>query len=271
MLTSPSNPRVKTIVRLRDRRERDRTGLTLVDGVREVDRARVGGVSFVEVLVSPAAAASPAASALVDALATSGVPVLSVSDVVAARVGFGDRDEGVVAVVRTPSLDLERLEPGDLHGTTPLVVVAEAVEKPGNLGAIVRSADAAGADAVVVADARTDPFNPNAIRASLGTIFGVPLASATAPEVLAWLRARAIVPVAARPDASTIYTSLDLRGPTAFILGAEATGLSDAWQASDVVTVRLPMHGLADSLNVSVAAAVLLFEARRQRSAGVGP
>jgi TrmH family RNA methyltransferase len=171
--------------------------------------------------------------------------------------------QGVVAVFRPPALDLDRLEPSP----SPLVVVAEGIEKPGNLGAILRSADGAGADAVVVADARTDPFNPNAIRASLGTIFSMPLAAATSAEVLAWLSARGIRPVAARADAATPYTDVDLRGPLAIILGSEANGLTAAWEDGRVSSASIPMRGVADSLNVSVAAAVLLYEARRQRDA----
>jgi TrmH family RNA methyltransferase len=144
-------------------------------------------------------------------------------------------------------------------------VVLEGLEKPGNLGAVLRTADAAGADAVIAADPRTDLFNPNAIRASLGTIFTVPVAAAPSAAVRDHLAARGLRPVVARVDAELRYTDVDLRGPVALVLGGEAAGLTDTWSGPGVVPVRLPMLGVADSLNVSIAAAVLLYEARRQR------
>jgi TrmH family RNA methyltransferase len=143
--------------------------------------------------------------------------------------------------------------------------VVEGVEKPGNLGAILRSADGAGLDAVVAADPRTDLYNPNAIRASLGTIFSLPLATASSAETLAWLRAHGIRTVVARVDATLLHTEADLRGPLAIVLGSEALGLTEAWSGPGVVAVRVPMLGVADSLNVAAAAAVLFYEARRQR------
>ena len=149
-------------------------------------------------------------------------------------------------------------------------MVVEGVEKPGNLGAILRSADGAGADALIAADPRTDLFNPNAIRASLGTVFTVPVAAATTSEVMAWLRARGIGLVVARVDGATVHTAADLAGPVAIVLGSEAHGLTGTWDGPDVRAVRLPMLGSADSLNVSAAAAVLLYEARRQRDAALG-
>ena len=139
------------------------------------------------------------------------------------------------------------------------------MEKPGNLGAVLRSADAAGVSAVIVADGRTDLYNPNAIRASLGTIFTLPVCEAASGEVLAWLRQRKYNIFAARVDGSVAYTAVDYRGPTAIVLGSEAAGLSSIWTGDDIQAVRLPMLGVADSLNVSVTAAVLFYEALRQR------
>jgi TrmH family RNA methyltransferase len=167
-----------------------------------------------------------------------------------------------VLVVRTPPADLGGLHPGP----EPLILVTEDLEKPGNLGAILRTADAAGCDAVI-AIGGTDLFNPNVIRASIGTAFTVPLAGATAESALAWLRAAAIRILVARVDAGRLYTDANLRGPLALVLGSEALGLSAAWNAPDIEGIRLPMLGLADSLNVSATAAVLAYEARRQRSA----
>jgi TrmH family RNA methyltransferase len=149
------------------------------------------------------------------------------------------------------------------------VAVVEHVEKPGNLGALLRSADGAGVDAVIVADPVSDPWNPNAIRASLGTIFAVPLAVAGASEAQAFLRARGITLLAARVNASLDYDEADLTRAVAIVVGAETTGLTDTWAGAGVTAIRIPMHGLADSLNVSASAAVLFFEAQRQRRRGV--
>lgn len=265
---SPRNPRVRAAAELRDRRQRDRTGLTLVDGVREVSRAIAAGIEVVEVFVSPARLErDPEGRALAARLAEADVPVHPASDAALERIGFGDRAEGVIAVVRIPPLGLDRLElPAD-----PLVVVLERVEKPGNLGAVLRSADGAGASVVVLADPLTDLFNPNAIRASLGTIFALPLASAPAPAVRDYLLAAGVVPWAARVDAAALYTDAALAGPAALVLGSEAHGLSPTWDHPRVRPVRLPMLGVADSLNVSIAAAVLLYEARRQRGPAPTP
>jgi TrmH family RNA methyltransferase len=244
VLESPRNPRVKAAAGLRDRRERERTDLTLVDGVRELTRALDAGVSIVEAFVDE-----------------DRVSVLTSTASVLDRLAFGDRSEGVVAVVRIPSTDLDAIAlPED-----PLLVVLEGLEKPGNVGAALRSADGAGADAVIAADPRTDLFNPNAIRASLGTIFTVPVAAAPSEDVRTWLTARGIRVVTAEVDAPHSYADADLTGPLAFVLGSEARGLTHRWRAESGDAVSLPMLGAADSLNVSVAAAVLLYEARRQR------
>ena len=261
LLTSTANSRVKAAAALRDRRERDRTGLTVVDGAREVRRSLEAGAVAVEAFVCEAQLAGEDARAALDRVTASGIPVHSVTETVFAKVSFGDRAEGIVAVVRIPSLDLSRLAlPED-----PLVVVVEGVEKPGNVGAVLRSADGAGADALVAADARTDLFNPNAIRASVGTAFGVPIASASTSQTIDWLRGHGLRIIAARVDAERIYTDVDLTGPLAIALGAEADGLSAAWSGDAIEAVRLPMAGIADSLNVSATAAILLYEARRQR------
>ncbi len=260
-ISSLTNPRVKAAARLRDRRERDATGLTIVDGPRELLRAIDDGVAVVEAFVCEDLVRSDEAAVAIERLRQTAAHRLDVTAAVLGRVGFGDRPDGVVAVVRAPSLRLADLVlPAD-----PLVVVVEGLEKPGNLGAILRTADGAGAAAVIAADPLTDLFNPNAIRASLGTIFSVPVAAASTSEVLGWLAAQAIRPVAARVGAPTAYTNADLRGSLAIVLGSEAGGLTAAWDRASVEPVGIPMLGAADSLNVSVAASILLYEARRQR------
>jgi TrmH family RNA methyltransferase len=260
-ITSPKNPRIRAAADLRDRRARDDAGRTIVDGARELDRALSGGAA-VEMVFVDDGGLTPAGREAVDRARAAGAAVVAVSAAVLARLAYGDRSEGLVAVVAIPDQSLAALD----LGPDPLVVVLEAVEKPGNLGAVLRSADAARADAVIVADPRTDLFNPNAIRASLGTIFALPVAAATSAEVRAWLDTRGIAVLAARVEASVSYTEADLRGPVALVLGSETEGLTDAWTGDGVTPISLPMHGVADSLNVSITAAVLLYEARRQRA-----
>jgi RNA methyltransferase, TrmH family len=265
-LTSTANPRVKAVAGLRNRRDRDSTGRTIVDGAREVRRAIESGATIDEAFVCVPLLQGADARAAFDRLTDAGVRITTTNPTVFEKLAFGERAEGIVAVVRIPSLALDDLDlPAD-----PLVVVLEAVEKPGNLGAVLRSADGAGADAVIVADARTDPFNPNVIRASAGTVFGIALAAAPADVVIAWLRERGIRIVATRVDASAVYADADLRGPLAIALGSETEGLSEQWTGPGIEAVSLPMLGVADSLNVSVTAAVLLYEARRQRGLPVG-
>lgn len=261
-ISSTRNPRVMAAASLRERRDREAAGLTLVDGVRELERALAGGASVVEVFAD-ADRLAPEGTRVVLQAASRGAAIVPVTASVLARLAFGDRLDGVVATVRIPSLDLAGLHLPE----EPLVVVLEGVEKPGNLGAVLRTADAVGVDAVIAASPRTDLFNPNAVRASLGTIFAVPLASAPSALVRDNLRARGITVVTARVDADVAYTDVDLRGPLAIVLGSEADGLTGAWSDDGVLPVRLPMLGISDSLNVSIAAAVLLFEARRQRGA----
>jgi TrmH family RNA methyltransferase len=264
-LASPSNPRIKAAVRLRDRRERDATGLTLVDGARELRRALEAGVDVIEAFVCEPLLAGEDARAALDALRGRDIKVTTTTEPAFAKLAFGDRSEGLVAVVRAPSLALDDLRvPAD-----PLILVIEGVEKPGNVGAVLRSADGAGVDAVIAASPRTDLANPNVIRASAGTIFAVPMAAAPTDEVRRWLRDRGVRILAARVDGTLAYTDANLMGGVAIVVGSEAEGLTGAWNGTEVETIRLPMLGVADSLNVSVSAAILAYEARRQRGGHV--
>ena len=268
ILTSTANPRFRAAVSLRDRRERARQGRLLVDGVREVARALDAGVALAEVFVAPGASPEPALDAVVARAANFGIPIVPVTADLLSRLAYGERASGIVAVAKAPAASLEALR---LRAEAPIVGILEDVEKPGNLGAVCRSADGAGLDAVIAAGttaAPADPWNPNAVRASLGTVFTLPLAVASTGKVLAWLRDRGLRVVAARVDGSVPYAEADLRGSVALVLGSEATGLSQAWTGEDVTAVRLPMRGRADSLNVAAAAAILFYEARRQRDAG---
>ena len=203
-------------------------------------------------------AARPPHTALV-AVNASGADIIETSAELLARLSYGERDEGIVPILAQPSTELAGL---DLPAE-PLIAVLERVEKPGNLGAVLRSADGAGVDAVIVADS----WNPNAIRASLGTIFSTPLAVAAAPDALEFLRERGLDIIAARVDAKLDYDQADMRGAVAIVLGSENAGLSETWAGDGITSVRIPMLGRVDSLNVSASAAILLYEARRQRHA----
>ena len=233
----------------------------MIDGARELARAIAAGVALRAVFVCPELCHSEEARQLLEILPASGAERIDVNETVFARLAYGQRAEGVVGVAAAPRRRLEDLVlPAD-----PLVAVLEGVEKPGNLGAVLRSADGAGVSALVAADPRTDLFNPNVIRASLGTIFSLGVAAAAPGDVLAWLRGRGLQVLAARVDGSVSYAAVDYRRPTAIVLGSEAQGLTSLWSGADVRAIRLPMLGAADSLNVSAAAAVLFYEALRQR------
>ncbi len=260
-LTSTSNPRIKAAARLRGRRERDQQGLTLIDGVRETLRAMSAGATLREAFVLPELLVEPEAKVLLERLREDSVPTLEVGREAFEKLAYGDRLDGVVAVAETPLRTLADL----VLPQEPLIAIIEGVEKPGNLGAILRTADGAGIDAVIVAESATDLFNPNIIRASLGAVFAVPVTVASSGEVLEWLKQRGIGIIAARVDGSIDYTDADYRGARAIALGSEARGLSDAWGELALASVHVPMLGVADSLNVSVTAAVLFYEALRQR------
>jgi TrmH family RNA methyltransferase len=260
-ITSLQNPRVKDALRLRDSRHREKLQNILIDGARELDRAIRAGVRLREVFVCEPLCDSPDARRVLEWLPASGVEVLHVAEAVFAKVAFGQRAEGVLGVAEMPTCTLDQL----VLPANPRVAVLEGVEKPGNVGAVLRSADGAGISAVIVADGRTDLYNPNAIRASLGTIFTLPVCATTATLALDWLRRRGLAVCAAIVEGSRPYDEVDYRGPTAIVLGNEARGLSPTWHVPGVTAVGLPMRGAADSLNVSAAAAVLFYESLRQR------
>lgn len=220
-----------------------------------------GDIRLAEAFVCDDLLTDDASRRLVDELDEAGVERVDVSAEVFEKLAFGDRAEGVVVVAHAPNRRLAdlALEPA------PVVAVLETVEKPGNLGAVLRSADGAGVNAVIATGAGVDLYSPNTIRASLGTLFTQPVLTATLDETIAWLHANRLTIYAARVDAEREYTQADFRQPSAIVLGSEADGLSDAWRADDITAIRLPMRGAADSLNVSASAAVLFYEALRQR------
>jgi TrmH family RNA methyltransferase len=264
---------VKRAACLRDSGDRRATGLTLVDGIRELSRAIASGIEVVEVFVAtdrPPDTATRAADreACLAACASHGAAIVSLGPRAFAKVAFGDRNEGLVGVVRFFARPLTEVT----IVTERPVLVAEAVEKPGNLGAVLRTADAAGLAGVIAADPRTDVANPAAIRASLGTVFSVPLAVATVAETIHWAAAAKRRVVVATPTGSRLWHEVTLAGKTLLVVGSEADGVSPAWAEAgrtgtiEFETIHLPMCGIADSLNVSVTAAVMAYEALRQEA-----
>lgn len=261
-ITSRQNPRIKRAAALRVGRERQHSGRFIIDGVREILRALKAGIKPLEAFVCDAAATSDECRQAIRQIEQTPAELMRVSPEVFAKLAYGERDDGLIVIAETPQRNLAALK----LPRHPLIAVLEGVEKPGNVGAILRSADAAGVDAVVVADGGTDLFNPNTIRASIGTVFRPNVCAATVDETIAWLGAQGVPVFATRPDAELLYTQANLRGGAAFVLGSEAYGLSDAWRGVGATAIRLPMHGIADSLNVSTTAAIVFYEALRQRS-----
>ena len=253
-ITSLQNPRIKDLVRLADKpAERRERGVILIEGAKELAHARAAGFQVDALFVCPEIGeAAPAAD---------GAAVYEVSRAVFARIAVRDDSGGVVALARPRETTLDAIA----LGTAPLVFVLEGVEKPGNLGAILRTADAVGAAAVVVCDPRCDLWNPNVIRASVGTVFTVPTVTTTSEAALAWLRARGLRVAAATPEGATPLWDAALGGPLALVFGTEHEGLGPAWLAAADVRVQIPMRGRNDSLNVSVAVGVLAYEALRRR------
>lgn len=251
-ITSPGNDRIKALVRLRDRRHRDASGTFLVEGSREVGRAIDAEVEIDGFYVCPDFGAPAMSSA---------VPVTTVSANVFTKISRRQNPDGILAVAKQWTTTLADL----VLPATPLVLVAEAVEKPGNLGAMLRTADAAGIDAVVICDPVVDVFNPNVVRASQGSLFSVAVGIGSVADVITWLDDNGISVVTTFVDAAVSYTDVDYTGPTAIVVGAEATGLSQPWRRVGTAA-SLPMSGGADSLNTATAAAIVAYEAVRQRS-----
>lgn len=260
-ITSAQNPKVKKLLALQEKsRSRREEGLFVVEGRRELGHCIEAGYEIDSIFICEEIASDP--EDLIRRFETSGgIKVFSVSKEVYEKISYRGSTEGVVAEVRWKQLKLKDLSLKD----NPLVIVLESVEKPGNLGAVLRSADAAGADAVIVCDPLTDLYNPNLIRASIGAIFSVPTVAASSEETIEWLKENRIKILTAQLQDSALYYETPMTGPTAIVMGTESTGLTDAWRKAADAHIRIPMLGRLDSLNVSVSAAILLFEAVRQR------
>lgn len=255
MITSTQNPHIKHLVLLQQKSSQRRAdGLFVVEGCREVGHCIEAGYKLRTAFVCEEIAGTPISL-------PQGVEVIPVSPNVYERIAYRGGTEGIVAVV-----EARRTSLGDLQlSASPLIVVLESVEKPGNLGAVLRSADAAGADAVVVCDPLTDLCNPNLIRSAVGAVFTVPCVACSTEECIAFFKEKGIMILTAQLQDSSLYYDTPMTGPTAIVMGTEATGLTHQWRQAADAHIRIPMLGRLDSLNVSVSAAILLYEAVRQR------
>jgi TrmH family RNA methyltransferase len=271
VISSLANSRVKEIVRLREGKYRRQSGQFLIDGVREISRAVISQMKITKIFIEPTCFTEVSESpdsekeqlkTLLQQLDLNGILFYEVTPEVFHKMTYGERNEGILAIAESP---VRRLTDWKLP-ENPLICVLEGIEKPGNIGAVFRSADGAGFDAVLVAQPETDLFNPAVIRSSLGTVFSMCSATASTEETLEWLREKRLQMIAAKCEDATPYDAVDYTVPTAIVLGSEADGLTKSWGGNDIHAVKIPMLGIADSLNISNAAAILLYEARRQRS-----
>ena len=260
-IESLQNPRVKMAVKLRKGKVRKETGQTLVEGYREILRAVESRWRFLELYVCPELFLDEGAAALANDLRKSGTPVYTCTAAAFRKMSYRDTPDGLIALSPLVGKTLDELTLPD----APLLVIAEDLEKPGNLGTILRTADGVGADAVIVCGNKTDINNPNVIRASIGSLFFIPVAQASTPETIRWLRKQGVRSLAALPGAQDDYTDANMRDGIAIVVGSEDEGLSNEWVINSDLQVSIPMRGNNDSLNVSSASAVLLYEALRQR------
>ncbi|MDQ8180891.1 RNA methyltransferase [Pelagicoccus sp. SDUM812005] len=261
LITSLQNPRVKNLVKLRDRRARNQQGVFIAEGYRAISRAMEKDVIPQEVYFCPDCFLGENEEGLLAQARSRGAALFELSKHAFEKVAYRDRPEGLLAVIEQWNYTLDELTLSD----PPFLLIVESIEKPGNLGTILRSADAAGVDAVICCDSVTDLFNPNAVRSSTGVLFSMPTVSASTDEVIEWIRAKGIRTAATTPHTDIVYTDTDLRGPLAIVMGSEQFGLSEKWLTHCDTKVLIPMAGQADSLNVAMATLITLFEAVRQR------
>jgi TrmH family RNA methyltransferase len=253
MITSKSNPKIKNVVKLQKSSERREQNRIIIEGRREIERAVACGFVVDTLFICN--------EILKESVNIAANYVEEVTLEVFEKIAYREGSDGLLAVAIPKYADLKSFKPKK----NPLIIVLETVEKPGNLGAIMRTADAAGVDAVIIADPRTDLYNPNAIRASIGTIFSVPLFACSSEECINWLRENEIKIYCTYLKASIDYLEADFRQGSAIVMGTEATGISDIWVDAADQNLIIPMNGIADSLNVSVTTAIVVFEAIRQR------
>ena len=262
-IDSVKNPTVKEVVLVKEKsRWRKKTGQFVAEGKREIEMALKGGYKLVKIFFDSGIISVNLVHDLLAAF-TAKPEIIEVSHDVYRRIAYRDKTEGIVALGISKEHLLDNLE---FKRTTPLVLVAEGLEKPGNMGALLRTADAASLDAVIIANPKTDLYNPNVIRSSLGCVFSVPIAQASNDEVIEFLSNHIISTFAAELGAENTYSTMDFTVPAAIVVGTESSGLTQQWIQEASHRVIIPMQGEIDSMNVSVSAAILIFEAMRQRN-----
>ncbi len=264
-ISSLSNPKINDVVCLRKSNERKDSTLFLIEGYREIMRAVESNWQLHSLFICPDFYLGTNEPQLIQKITAQKVPLYTCTDSVFKKISYRDRPDGLLAVAYQRSLAIEQL---DIHykKQTPFFVMAQSIEKPGNLGTILRSSDAVGVSGLIVCDRCTDVYNPNVVRASVGTLFTVPIADASSAELESWLDNKNIAILAATPHADKEYTDVDLTIPLVIAVGTEQLGLSERWMKRADLQVRIPMYGVADSLNVAMATTLLLYEARRQRN-----
>lgn len=264
LITSLQNPRIKQIVKWKDRRDRDKDQVVILEGYRALTRALAAGFHVNEVYYCPELYQGTNEPRLLAHLEKQGAKLIQVIPDAFVKITYRDRPEGLLGIGTQLHTKLQDITP---KNKAPFYLVAEQIEKPGNLGTMLRSCDAAGTDALILCDKRTDLWNPNVVRASTGVLFSMPIPEATSQEAFDWLRANNVAILAATPHTENMYTDVDLTQPVAIAVGAEEFGLSELWMDNADIKVRLPMMGAADSLNVATATTILLYEVLRQRLA----
>ncbi len=265
LINSLQNPKVKQVVKLRDRRGRDKANQFLIEGYRELLRALDGGHPLDILFICPELFLGSNEPTLIQRIQSTGTTVIQCTTQAFQKMSYRDRPDGLLAIAPQSHRQLTDLEKILQEKDSPFLVVAEAIEKPGNLGTILRSSDAVDLDALIVCDRCTDIHNPNVVRASVGTLFTVPVIDSTSEETIQWLKAQGIKILAATPSATVEYTEVDMTQPLAIAVGTEQLGLSEAWMSQADLQVKIPMCGTADSLNVAMATTILMYEALRQR------
>lgn len=265
ILTSLQNPRIKHILKLRDRPAREKSGQFLIEGYRELLRAIDASHPVEAIYMCPELFLGSNEDQLLTRAQAKGAKIYRCSELLFHKISYRDRPDGLLGIAPQIHRGLQDLDSLLIKKTAPFLVVAEAIEKPGNLGTILRSSDAVGIDGLIVCDRCTDIHNPNVVRASVGTLFSVPIIEAEGQMTIQWLKQRGISIIAATPSATIEFTDADLSGPIAIALGTEQLGLSESWMTGADIQVRIPMLGIADSLNVAMATTLLLYEALRQR------
>lgn len=263
-ITSTSNPLVKKVVQLTEKAKfRKEYGLFVVEGIREITMALKGGFEIRTLLYNPDIIGFDKIMRMGD-FEVKNLEIIEINDVVYDKIAYREGTEGVIGLFSSKETDIKTVS---LASKNPLILVAEAPEKPGNIGALLRTADAAGVDLFIIANPNTDLYNPNIIRASLGSVFTTKVVASITDDVIAWLRKNNIeIYCALLSNKSVPYFETDFKGPCAIVLGTESEGLSEEWVKNADKNIIIPMHGTVDSMNVSVSGAILVFEALRQRS-----